>query len=1056
MSLSAVSIRRPVLAIVMSIVIVLFGALGFSTLGIREYPAVDPPIITVTTPYAGANADVIESQITEPLEESINGVAGIRALTSVSREGRSVITVEFTVDADLETAANDVRDRVSRAVKNIPADADPPTVAKSDADQNPILFLTVQSTKRSQMEVNAIATDAFKERLQNVPGVSEVTVFGEKKYSMRLWLDPDRLAAYQLTPLDVRNAVRNENVELPAGKIEGRATELTVRTEGRLSDTNEFNNLIIKMVAGRAVTLRDVGRAQLGPENPNSMLKRNGVPMVGLGVLPQPGANAIAIAQEVYRRIDQIKKDVPSDIVVGLVYDTTIGIRQSIVEVVETIGIAFVLVVLIIFLFLRNWRTTLIPVLAIPVSLVGSFFVMYLLDYSINILTLLGIVLAIGLVVDDAIVVLENIYAKIEQGMDPYRAGMEGSKEIFFAVISTTVALIAVFMPVIFLQGLTGRLFREFGIVIASSVAISAFVALTLTPMLSTRLIRHGLHGRFYNATERFFTALAEGYRNSLAGFMRHRWLAVAIMGIAGAMIYFIGGALQSELAPLEDRSRLRMSVTAQEGATFAYMDSYMDQLGTFVRDSVPENTAVLTIVAPGSGTVNSGVLILPLRSPNERRRTQAQIAEALTRQAAALSGARAIATQEPTVGDRRAGLPVQYVLRAPDIDKLAKVLPAFLEQASKDPAFGAVDVNLKFNRPELEVRIDRDRARSLGVSVIDIAQTVQFALSDQRVGYFIMGGKQYQVLGSFEKSRRSSPRDLLSVNVRSATGELVPLENLVKVTEQSSPPQLFRYNRSVSATVSAGLAPGHTIGDGIAAMDAIAARVLDPSISTALSGSSRDYAESSSSVLFAFLFALVLIYLVLAGQFESFRDPFIILLTVPLALAGAILSLWYFNQTLNIFSQIGIIMLIGLVTKNGILIVEFANQRKEQGASVGEAIVDAAVSRFRPILMTSLATILGTLPIALALGAGSGSRVSMGIAVVGGLLFSGGLTLYVIPAIYSYLSRTVVPRREHAAEPGNDVVSESGAGHGNGVAPDARAAAAVSPTAGGGDVHDA
>ncbi|MBS1910735.1 MAG: efflux RND transporter permease subunit [Bacteroidetes bacterium] len=1009
MSLSSLSIKRPVLAIVMSIVIVLFGALGYSTLGVREYPAVDPPIITVTTPYAGGSADVIESQITEPLEESINGVAGIRALTSVSREGRSVITVEFTIDVDLETAANDVRDRVSRAIKNLPADADPPVIAKSDADQNPILFLTVQSNKRSQLEVNAIANDVFKERLQNVPGVSEVTVFGEKKYAIRVWLDPDRLAAYQLTALDVRNALRNENVDLPAGKIEGGKTELTLNTLGRLADTNAFNELILKMVDGRAVKLHDVGHAELAPENLNTILKRDGVPMIGVGVFPQPGANAVAISEEVYRRIEQIRKDIPPDIVVGTVYDTTTGIKRSISEVLETIAIAFVLVVLIIFAFLRNWRTTLIPVLAIPVSLVGTFFIMYLLGFSINILTLLGIVLSIGLVVDDAIVVLENIYSKIEQGMRPYEAGLVGAKEIFFAVVSTTVALVAVFMPVIFLQGLTGRLFREFGIVIAGSVAISAFVALTLTPMLSTRLIKHQAHGRFYVATEGFFVALANGYRNSLATFMRRRWLAPVIMVLSLGLIYVVGSSLQSELAPLEDRSRLRVSSTAPEGATFEFMDRYMDEIGKLIGDSVRENDGVVTIVAPGSGTINSGIVILPLKDADKRRRTQQQIADALTRQVAVLSGARSFVTQEPTIGDKRSGLPVQYVLRAPDIEKLAAVLPKFIEQAQKDSMFSSVDFNLKFNRPEINVKIDRDRARSLGVSVIDIAQTLQLAFSDQRLGYFVMEGKQYQVLGSFAKEYRGSPRDLLSVKVRAQNGDLIPLDNVVTLTEQSSPPQLFRYNRSVSATVSAGLAPGRTIGDGIVEMDAIAARTLDPSMTTALSGPARDYAESSSSILFAFLFALVLIYLVLAGQFESFRDPFIILLTVPLALAGALLSLWYFNQTLNIFSQIGIIMLIGLVTKNGILIVEFANQRKEAGLPLQEAIVDAAASRFRPILMTSLATILGTLPIALALGAGAGSRVSMGIAVIGGLLFSGGLTLYVIPAIYSYLSRELV-----------------------------------------------
>ncbi len=1016
MSLSTLSIKRPVLAIVMSIIIVLFGAIGFLFLGVREYPAVDPPIITVNTSYAGANADVIESQITEPLEESINGIGGLRTLTSISREGRSQITVEFTLNIDLETAANDVRDRVSRALKNLPQDADPPVVAKADADANPILMLTVQGTGRDQLEVNDIAVNSFKEQLQNIPGVSEIAVYGEKKYSMRLKLDPARLAAYGLTPSDVRTALAQENVELPAGKIEGNSTELSLRTMGRLSEPEEFNNTIIKSVDGRSVRLGDVGTAELGPENRNTIMKRNAVQMIGLAILPQPGANNIAIVDAVLKRVEQIKKDLPPDIKVGVGFDTTTGIRHSIVEVVETIAIAFGLVVLIIFLFLRNWRTTMIPVIAIPISLVGTFFIMYVSGFSINILTLLGIVLAIGLVVDDAIVVLENIYTKIEEGMSPMAAGIEGSKEIFFAIVSTTVALVAVFLPVVFLEGFTGRLFREFGVVIAGSVAISAFVALTLTPMLSTRMIKGKSHGWFYRVTEPFFVKITEGYRSSLEGFMRHRWMAFGIMAAAFGLVYICGKAIPSELAPLEDKSRLRVQATAQEGATFAFMNTYMDDLAKAIGDSVPENDGPIEIVAPGSGSVNSGLIILPLKQPEERKRSQQQIADALSKQISRYSGARAFATQEPTIGDRRAGLPVQYVIQAPTLEKLEKVLPSFIDAAQKDPTFSFVDVNLKFNKPEVQVTIDREKARSLGISVIDIAQTLQLAFSEQRLGYFVRNGKQYQVIGEFIKEDRNTPQGLLSTSVRTKDGKLVQLDNLVKLNDQSSPPQLFRFNRYASATVSANLSPGKTIGDGIAAMDRIKGKVLDESFTTALSGSSRDFAESSSSLLFAFLFALVLIYLVLAAQFESFRDPVIILLTVPLALAGAVLSLWYFDQTLNIFSQIGIIMLVGLVTKNGILIVEFANQRKEEGLRRMDAILDASVSRFRPILMTSLATMLGTLPIALALGAGSQSRVSMGIAVIGGLLFSGGLTLYVIPAIYSYLSRETVPTAAEAA----------------------------------------
>jgi multidrug efflux pump len=797
MSLSTLSIKRPVLAIVMSIVIVLFGAIGFMTLGVREYPAVDPPIITVTTTYAGANADVIESQITEPLEESINGIAGIRSLTSVSREQRSQITIEFDLSIDLETAANDVRDRVSRSLRSLPIDADPPVIAKSDADANPIVLLTVESSSRDQLGVSDIASNTIKERLQSINGVSQINIWGEKKYSMRLWLDPAKLAAYGLTPADIRDAIKKENVELPSGKVEGNATELTVRTMGRLADPEAFNNMIIKSVDGRTVRLIDVGRAELGAENLTSLMKRNGVPMVGIVVLPQPGANYVAIADEVFKRLEIIKKDLPPDIKVGLGYDATIGIRHSIDEVVETIGIAFVLVVLIIFLFLRDWRTTLIPVLAIPVSLIGTFFIMYLLDFSINILTLLGIVLAIGLVVDDAIVVLENIYTKIEEGMRPLEAGLEGAKEIFFAVISTTIALVAVFLPVIFLQGFTGRLFREFGIVIAGSVLISAFVALTLTPMLSTRLIKGKSHSWFYRKTEVIFQKMTEGYRNALNGFMQHRWVAFAIMGLAAAMIYLLGTNVPSELAPLEDKSRLRVSSTAPEGSTFDFMNTYMDELAQMIKDSVPENAGVISLVAPGSGAANSGTIVLPLQDPEFRTtgRSQQQIADALGPPISRLTGARGFVTQEPTIGDRRSGLPVQYVLQAPTVEQIEKVLPKFLDEAGKDPTFSFVDVNLKFNKPEVQINIDREKARSLGVSVLDIAQTLQLAFSEQRLGYFIKEGKQYQVLGEFVREDRNDPRDLLTASVRSANGDLIQLDNLVSLSDESGPPQLYRYN---------------------------------------------------------------------------------------------------------------------------------------------------------------------------------------------------------------------------------------------------------------------
>ena len=1027
MSLSSLSIRRPVLAIVMSIAIVVLGLLGYTYLGVREYPSVDPPIITVSTNYTGANADVIESQITEPLEESINGIAGIRSLTSVSRDGRSTITVEFDIDVDLETAANDVRDKVSRAVSNLPPDVENPIVSKADADASPIVFLNIQSDTRNLLQLTELANNVFKERFQTIPGVSAVQVWGEKKYSMRLWLDPAKLAAYHLTPLDVKSAVNRENVELPSGLIEGNKTELSIRTVGRLHDAAEFNDLIVKEDNGNIVRLKDVGYATLGAENERTVLKRDGTPMVGVVLIAQPGANNIAIADEFYKRLDQIKRDLPSDVKTGIGFDVTEYIRDSISEVEQTIFIAFGLVVLIIFLFLRDWRTTIIPVIAIPISLIGAFFIMYAANFSINVLTLLGIVLAIGIVVDDAIVVLENIYTKIEAGDHPDEAARKGSAEIFFAILSTTIALASVFLPIIFLQGLTGRLFREFGIVIAGSVLISAFVALTLTPMLSSKILkRREKHNWFYNKTEPFFVKMNKTYRNSLDAFLTKRWTAFLIMGVALGMIYLFFRLIPAELAPLEDRSGLRLFATAPEGASFEYMDNFMDKLIQTLKDSIPERKAIISVTSPGfgaSGSVNSGFAFVILTDPDQRQRSQQQIADAISPALSDMTEARVFVTQQQSIGQRRGGLPVEYVIQAPNFEKLREYLPKFMEAAQKDPVFTIVDANLKFNKPEIKLVIDRQRARNLGVSTIDIAQTIQSAFSGQRFGYFIKDGKQYQVIGQLLRDKRNAPIDLKSLYVKNTKGDLIQLDNVVQLTEQSAPPQLYRYNRYVSATVSAGLAPGKTIDDGIKEMDKISSQVLDETFSTALSGASKDYAESSSSLLFAFLLAIGFIYLVLAAQFESFRDPFIILFTVPLAIFGALISLWYFNQTLNIFSEIGIIMLIGIVTKNGILIVEFANQRKAAGLSKLEAIKDASAARLRPILMTSLSTVLGILPIALALGAGSESRVSMGIAVIGGLIFSTFLTLLIVPAVYSYLSRSTatVSNVTETMEPGEE-----------------------------------
>jgi len=1001
MSLSSVSINRPVLSTVFAIVILLFGVVGVTFLGIREFPSVDPPIINVSTSYPGANSDVIETQITEPLEQSINGIQGIRSLTSVSRQGGSDITVEFELSVDMETAANDTRDKVSQAMRMLPRDCDPPVVAKADADASPILQLTIESNKRDLLELSDIAELTFKEQLQTISGVSAVMIFGQKRYAMRLWLDPVKLAGYQLTPLDVRNAISRENVELPSGSIEGNTTQLTIRTLGLMSTPKEFDDLIIKQTGDQIVRFKDIGRAELGPEDIRGILKRDGVPMVSDVIIPQPGSNQIDIVDEVYRRLEYIKKDVPEDITVRVAFDNTQFIRNSIKEVKHTIYIAFALVVIIIYFFLRSWRATLIPILVIPVSLIGSFFIMYLAGYSINVLTLLAIVLAIGIVVDDAIVVMENIYVKVENGLPPVKAGLEGSKEIYFAIISTTITLISVFFPIVFLQGITGRLFREFAVVMAGAVGISAFLALSLTPMVSTKLLRReSTHSWFFRKTEKFFNSLNNWYRGTLDTFLQHRRYTFLILIVSFGLIILLWSSIPAEMAPLEDRSQISISTTAQEGATYEFNLDYIDDVAKTITELVPERTGVISMIRGGGGNVR-----VTLVSPSERKRTQQEIADQLGAVLRKKTKARAMVMQQSTFGGRRAGMPIQYVLQATSIDKLREVLPKFMSEVMDNPTFQMADVNLKFTKPELRIHIDRAKASALGVSTQNIGQTLQLALSGQRYGYFFMNGKQYQILGDLARSDRNKPLDLKSLYVRNNFGKMIQFDNLVTLTEETAPPQLYRYNRFVSATISAGLAKGKTISQGLDEMDKIAKKVLDESFRTALAGDSKDYKESSSSLMFAFMLALILIFLVLSAQFESFKDPFIVMMTVPLALTGALLFMWYFGVTMNIFSQIGIIMLIGLVTKNGILIVEFANQRKSAGMPKIDAIKYAAAARFRPILMTSLATILGIMPLALGLGEGAASRVAMGIAVVGGMLFSTFLTLFVVPAIYSYVS---------------------------------------------------
>ena len=1014
MNISELSLKRPVLATVMNLMIILFGVVGFTFLAVRDYPAIDPAIITISTSYTGANPDIIESQITEPLEKQVNGIPGIRTVTSSSTLGNSQITVEFNLGVDLEAAASDVRDKVGQAARSLPQDIDaPPVISKADANSDFILILAVQSRTKSLLELSDYAENVLQQQLQTIDDVSSVNIFGQKRYAMRLWLNPDKMNAYGVAFTDIRTALASENVELPPGKIYGDNTEMLIRTLGRLTSEKQFHDLIIREDSTGIVRLGDIARVELGPEVLEQSWKYNGVNAVGLAIIPQPGANNIRIADEFYKRFEQIKKSNKSDIEINVLIDNTQTIRNSLAEVKETLIIAFILVVLVIFLFFRNWLIAIRPLIDIPISLVATFFIMYISGFSINILTLLGIVLATGLVVDDGIVVTENIFRKLEEGMPIRKAALEGSKEIFFAIISTSITLAIVFLPVIFLQGFVGRLFREFGVVLAAAVLISAFVSLTITPVLNVYLTRKNMqHGWFYNKTEPFFTGMENGYKRLLTAFMRVRWMAWGIIAVCAVIIWLTMTTLKSEIAPLEDRSSIRFTVTAAEGTSYPYMQQYADRITNYLYDSVPERDFVFARTPAGfggaGGSSNSSQPRIGLVDAKDRKRSQGDIANDLQRKLGRFNDARIFAVQEQTISvgaGSRGSLPVAFILQNQDINKLKEIIPKFLEEVRKDKTFSNADVNLKFNKPEIQITLDRMKIKDLGLSTQDVISAMQAAFSGGRLAYFIQNGYQYQVIAQVDRDDRDKPMDIERLYVRNSSGQNIPLSAVVHMETSSSPSTLYHFNRYKAATISASLAEGQTIGDGIKAMQVIADKLLDQTFQTSLSGPSRDYVESSSNILFAFGLALVLIYLVLAAQFESFFDPFTIMLTVPLALAGALLSLWVFNQTLNIFSEIGMIMLIGLVTKNGILIVEFANKKREIGLSKMDAVVEAAAQRLRPILMTSLATSFGALPIALSLGAASTSRIPLGIVVVCGILFSLVLTLLVIPAVYTYIS---------------------------------------------------
>ncbi|WP_343626369.1 efflux RND transporter permease subunit [Flavobacterium lindanitolerans] len=1011
MSISSLSIKKPVLAGVFSLLIVILGIVGWKQLGIREFPLTEPPVISVITFYPGASPDVIASKLTRPMEESIAEASGIRTISSESREQVSVISIEFNREIDIEDALNDVRDKVSKARKQLPADVDPPIVQKASSADNLVAFLEVESDTKDIKEVSHIASTVIKDRVQSIPGINNVAIVGEHKYAMRLRFDPVKLAAYKLTPEDIRQALLRENIDLPSGRIDGNSSELSIRTLGRLTTVNDFEEMLIKQTGNTVIRLKDVGSAELGEMNERTAIinETGNLNRVGVGVAIQiqRGANAIEVVDEFYKRLEQLRKEIPSEYRLIVGFDFTQSVRESIKEVEETLFIAFGLVVIIIFLFLRDWRSTIIPVIAIPVSILSAFFIMYIAGFSINVLTLLGLVLAIGLVVDDAIVVLENIYKKIEEGMPPVQAAFKGSKEIYFAVISTTITLAAVFLPIVFMGGISGQLFKEFAIVVSGSVLVSAFVALTLTPMLSAYFLKKKQGpGWFHRVTEPFFVRMNNGYARLLTTFMRFRWMAWVFLLITSGLIYFVGQKLPSELAPVEDRSNMSLIAVAPEGVSFDYMKKHMMEVGKYVNDSTDGLYQTYSMVAisfiPAPAPVNVAVQSIYLKDPKERKASIQDLYNQYGAASANFRGFLLFPYLPPTIGTRYGGgMPVQFVLQSQNLDTLTAALPKFLNAVRQSKKLMFADADLKINKPEIKINIDRQKAALMGVSIEEVARTLQLALSGQRYGYFLRNDRQYEVIGQMEREYRNDITDLNSIYVRSTTGQLIPLNNLIATEEAVSPAAIYRYDQYTSATISAAPAPGVSLAEGIEEIERIKTEVLGDNFKTSLAGQSRDYRESQGNILFTLILALVIIYMILAAQFESLRDPLTIMLTVPMAVTGAILSLHWFGQSLNVFSQIGIITLVGLITKNGILIVEFANHLKDTGLSKYEAAIQAAEQRFRPILMTSLAMIFGALPIALT----ANSRQSLGIVIAGGLVFSGILTLFIIPAVYSYLS---------------------------------------------------
>lgn len=1016
MFLSDISIRRPVFASMCSAALVLFGVIGYQRLAVREFPDVDPPVVSVSVTLRGANPRVMESAVTDVLEEQLSSLEGLRQMTSTSGEQRANVTLEFNLERPIEAAAQDVRDLVSRIRGRLPQQIEEPVITKQDADAQPFMWILLRGNNYDLMQLSDIADRLVKTPLLTVPGIASAQVRGERRFAMRVWIEPAELAARGLTVQDVNTAIRSRNVEVPAGRIESDRREFSIRSLGELKTPEEFGALVVSSAGGQMVRLRDVARVELGPEDDRSRFRFNGNPGVGVSLTRQSKSNQVQVADQVRAELPRIQATLPPGVELVLGFDSSVYVKRSIAQAQETLVIAGVLVVLIIFVFLRNLRATIIPGLAIPASIVATFAVMHFLGFSINSLTLLALTLAIGIVVDDAIIVLENAYRHQEElGETPEQAASRGTGEIAFAVITTTISLVAVFTPLAFLSGNTGRLFREFGLAVAGSVVISGFVALTLTPMLCAKLLRvPQRHGALYQMLERGFAALTRGYQHTLGWALHHRAAVVGGVLIVSLAAGGIFTTLKREFVPPEDRGSLRVSITAPEGSTVHYTDEYQRRAEQIL-DGVPEIDNYTSIVGWG-GRVNSGFLIVRLRDWADRNRTVQEVIREIQPELNAIPGVLAFANNPPAFGGR--GSPVQFVVQHPDFDELVGVMDRLVERARRIPGLNNVDTDLRVNKPELVISFDRDRAEDLGVPVADVANTMSVLLGSQRVSTFTRDNKLYDVIVQLSPEARATPTDMAGLTVRGRGGELIQLQQLSRVEETTGPRQLNHFNRMRAFTLSASLAPGFTLGEALDSLNVVAAELLPPGSQTALAGESRELAESGSALYFAFFLALLIVFMVLASQFESLVHPFTVLLAVPLAVSGAIFTLKVMGSTVNLYSQIGMILLIGLVTKNSILLVEYSNQLKARGLATLEAVAEAGRIRLRPILMTSIATIMGALPIALGIGAGSSSRRPLGYAIVGGIIVSTLLTLYLVPVAYSLFDAVFARRRARVMQP--------------------------------------